>query len=118
MTTRVTCDHSSYWITIYGNCMACENDALRAQLAALTLTWTREKPTTPGWYWWRLSPQTKKEDLVIFQVFFGVKTQRWYAQGGPRPEDIFPVYTIHGEWAGPIPLPTEARREESGETKA
>ena len=36
MTTRVTCDHSSYWITIYGNCMACENDDLRAQLATRT----------------------------------------------------------------------------------
>ena len=71
----------------------------------LPLTWTTNKPTQPGWYWWRNKPGAEKIERVqlfdfvwLKEPYLGVETQ--YAR--------YPVSTIIGEWAGPLEPPKEA----------
>ncbi len=60
------------------------------QLAALRLVWTTDKPTKPGWYWWRAS----KNGTICIR----------YAD---------PSSTLNeGQWAGPIAEPEELVQEE------
>lgn len=59
------------------------------------LTWTTEKPTKPGWYWWRnnscFDPDILKVDVLGDKFVIH------------RDEDI--LETPHGEWAGPLEPP-------------
>lgn len=52
------------------------------------MTWMTEKPTTPGWYWYR---QDKGSVPVIMMVH------------PHRPENFW--LTFPGEWAGPLEVP-------------
>ena len=53
------------------------------------MTWTSEKPTQPGWYWWRLE-QGKPEMIVE------VRDPRYL-------EDL-----REAEWAGPLEKPKQS----------
>lgn len=69
------------------------------------MTWTTDKPTTPGWYWW-IGPLLHQQivevmpfengDAVVFRPFCGEYNTRMLSD-------------MQGEWAGPIPQPEERR---------
>lgn len=63
------------------------------------MTWTTTKPTQPGWYWYRHSPELWSPGTILRVggdgFIFGV-------QGMPH------VSTLTGEWSStPIPMPKE-----------
>ncbi len=62
------------------------------------LTWTWEKPTNPGWYWYR-GPVEESDPLIVLVDEAGYF--QW-PDGGFQ-EVVF----TKGEWAGPIELPEE-----------
>ena len=63
------------------------------------LRWTSEKPAQPGWYWYR--GLIDEADPLILLV-----DEAGYFQW---PDGAFEdVRQTDGEWAGPIPLPSEA----------
>lgn len=66
------------------------------------MKWTREKPTQPGWYWWR-APRKRPRVLLVSAYAF-TKTRYQDGLGG----DVYLVENmVPGEWAGPIPEPEE-----------
>jgi len=70
-------------------------DALRE--ARAPLRWTKEKPTEPGYYWWKSAI-----GHGVLEVKF-VDGEFRYACGGA--EAWFPVRLLGGEWAGPLEVP-------------
>lgn len=74
------------------------SDRLKAAALPPAMTWTTEKPTKPGWYWWRRGTW-----MFIRTVHADDDGQCW-ADG----------YTVEqlcehdGEWAGPIAPPMES----------
>jgi hypothetical protein len=60
------------------------------------LRWTEEKPTEPGWYWYR--GEVDDADPLIVEVDRAGYFQ--WPDGGFQE-----VKLTKGEWAGPIPLP-------------
>jgi hypothetical protein len=59
------------------------------------MTWTTEKPTVPGWYWWK----SKQYSPVIVEIYrLEVRGESYLLIG---------VEDAEGLWAGPIPLPEE-----------
>jgi uncharacterized coiled-coil protein SlyX len=80
--------------------MTAERDRLRHGL-----TWTTKQPTKAGWYWFRGNASEPADDWCIFQVWedegvFIVSFQE-------RPITAMMTVWVNGEWAGPIPEPTE-----------
>lgn len=65
------------------------------------LTWTRERPTVPGW-WWVRSRYGKRVTQTIMCVK-AWEDGRLYIYAGK------PVERHDAEWAGPIPQPEEPR---------
>ena len=66
-----------------------------------TLVWTTDKPTVPGWYWWRVS-------------FGRTPTTLFISRDHIHENDVFTagalvmfLREVPGEWAGPVPLPEE-----------
>lgn len=60
------------------------------------MRWTSEKPSKPGWYWWRnmqSDPPEPPQPVEIYWVNHLVY--------GP----MLHVSRFEGEWAGPIELP-------------
>jgi hypothetical protein len=63
------------------------------------LIWTREKPTVPGWYWWRRRVG-HKAFVVYLEEHDGAMME--YSQGR--------YFTLeNGEWAGPLAEPKEGK---------
>ena len=61
------------------------------------MIWTREKPTMPGWYWYR-------EDKYAWITYV------YESNSGLRVSEMFegkPVNAYAGKWAGPIEEPKE-----------
>jgi hypothetical protein len=69
------------------------------------LVWTKDKPTEPGWYWFRhehIAPWIAHVELLCRfgkAPFLAVRMQ-----------SIHTLDKFDGEWAGPIPQPKEATR--------
>lgn len=76
----------------------------------VAMKWTREKPTVPGWYWYReprrvgtdedpqwLDPECVRVRINPGGAFAGFQ--------GSDSEDF--VADCHGEWAGPLSPPEE-----------
>lgn len=70
------------------------------------MEWTTEKPTKPGWYWLKSNyAHSESSDVEVVWVFKNpgakdcgvMSTNGWCVAAGK----------IAGEWAGPIPEPTE-----------
>ncbi|WP_413935987.1 hypothetical protein [Nitrospira sp. BLG_1] len=63
------------------------------------LVWTRERPTVPGWYWYRDMTTVPRVVSLIQDgyglVVYGIE------------EYCNRLYEVRGEWAGPIPPPEE-----------
>lgn len=64
------------------------------------LVWTRERPTEPGWYWWRTTSHER-----IVQVTQMPSGSFWFFV----PDVSLSVESSVGQWAGPIPHPEEPR---------
>lgn len=63
------------------------------------MQWTTEKPTEPGWYWWRLDE--RKSPIVFLRCGdnFHTVIDLYDGWDGTSPDG--------GEWSGPIPEPEE-----------
>ena len=67
------------------------------------MNWISERPTTPGWYWWRL--RTQLNMVEVFETDY----EGLCAWGSRAVVNVtrlheFPDYNV-GEWAGPIAVP-------------
>lgn len=60
-------------------------------------TWTTQKPTSPGWYWYRSNREEPKCVEFVYVDSFGLL---FNDSRLPRNLDDWP-----GEYAGPIPMP-------------
>lgn len=69
------------------------------------LTWTTEKPTNPGWYWYGADKEVfpiivavqKREDMAGFVKLFALFIESL---------DRLETETLPGQWAGPLLPPT------------
>ena len=77
------------------------------------MTWTKEPPTKPGWYWVREIPgrsgipgKGKSYLVSIVGTAPFLKLESAHEQAGFRVgiNKAFPLYNM-GEWAGPIEVP-------------
>jgi len=62
------------------------------------LTWATDKPTVPGFYWWRF---TERNPVKMYEVVF------IYDKLQAREYEDFENLPKHGQWAGPILPPAE-----------
>lgn len=78
-----------------------------ADVDRLTLRWTTERPTVPGWYWWRSDPKDRAKPVLIV---------RHHEEFWMRLEvaSYVPVATQGGEFAGPIAEPVAAPEQTGG----
>jgi hypothetical protein len=69
-----------------------------------TLKWTSEKPTAPGWYWWREVEASDRFTAVI----------HWDASDSVFIDGCrYSKETFNGQFAGPIPEPTDASEDDA-----
>ena len=73
------------------------------------MTWSTDKPTQPGWYWYRGNDYFDEDVIVEVKDSIGelcVFHYRFIAQGEDEvcPE---PIESFRGQWAGPIPMPED-----------
>lgn len=81
------------------------------QQARAPLRWTKDKPTVPGWYWWR----RPGHNPALAQVF-GPNTGLvfWLPDKDDERSDSIGVSAAYAdtEWAGPIEPPAARQGEE------
>ena len=79
-----------------GNCQRCNpvGENLVTQSA-----WTRERPTTAGWYWWR-----DAETVWIFRIEQHPDIDSWCYREGHELRDLSDIEG--GEWQ-PVPPPQD-----------
>lgn len=77
----------------------------------MTLRWTREKPSQPGWYWWRNLNLKDEADRGPF-VYFVRDYAGEMAIGNARIKGF--ARFEQGDWAGPLTLPEEPTNQEGG----
>ena len=65
------------------------------------MTWTTEKPTVPGWYWWRYEKGRKATMLNVSQSH--IQQMDIFTEGSL----VMFLNEVPGHWAGPIPAPEE-----------
>ncbi len=81
------------------------------------LTWTSQSPIAAGWYWWKGVDVDEGEIIEVFvQTREGESELRaWLA----RDERSFPLATIKGQFAGPLPYPVgEVQTDDSSAAEA
>lgn len=73
------------------------------------LKWTQEKPTGPGWYWWRFEKNIVPHMVYVVHesTMRPVQTDRMLILY-PNSKKELDVETRGGEWAGPIQEPEDA----------
>lgn len=64
------------------------------------MTWTTEKPARPGWYWYRLSHEDYKPEIVSVNEIGYKMNAVWPTSG----KSEF-IEGMLGEWAGPLEPP-------------
>jgi hypothetical protein len=62
------------------------------------MTWTSNKPTKPGWYWWRKGRLCGVREV---KYWFTFNSHGLYMTGRGY------VQHLDGEWAGPLNPPKE-----------
>ena len=69
------------------------------------MTWTRKRPTSPGWYWY----QTKERSLRIVQLIpepGQYDSRRLVLSADYESTGSYIKVDLRGgQWAGPIPVP-------------
>jgi hypothetical protein len=64
------------------------------------MTWTREKPTQPGWYWWRTGILCN-----AVKINFDRNETKLFLEKYGDPLHGYFVENLGGEWAGPLVEP-------------
>jgi hypothetical protein len=84
-------------------------------MVAPSLPWSSEAPTQPGLYWWRVRGldrrlreviQPKLAMVVLFGGTLSVRTRKGDSSA------FVSVSALARDWAGPLPLPEDARLED------
>jgi hypothetical protein len=84
-------------------------------MVAPSVPWTSNPPTQPGLYWWRMRGlerrlrevvQPKLAMVVLFGGTLSVRTRKGDSSA------FVSVSALARDWAGPLPLPEDARLEE------
>ena len=75
---------------------------LERELRHVVPTWSQEKPTCPGWYWYK-PPGVANPHLIL--VDHGRIDTKLMADLGP-PNNLVDVLRIQGQWAGPLLPPS------------
>ena len=65
------------------------------------MTYTTEKPKTPGWYWYRIGPELVNVVQLAIKPNCGLYVSTGYGDWG------ISVGEMYGQFAGPIPEPRE-----------
>lgn len=100
-------------VTTYTGMSIVEHIAqLQAQLAALTLTWTTEKPNVGGWYFYRneMGVTSCKYITRLEMEFYEAGIKSLFSIPVVRTDDNPASVWISpqaGEWAGPVLAPKE-----------
>ena len=73
------------------------------------LTWSKQTPSRPGWYW-MLDPSKEPHLPTIVQIVSDRKSHRWLAlipaSHYPKTQGKeFALNSVDAMWAGPIELP-------------
>lgn len=71
---------------------------LERELRHVLPTWSEDKPTVPGWYWYK-PPGVSEPRLLL--VGHGRIDTKLMADLGP-PNNLVDVLRIAGQWAGPL----------------
>ena len=64
------------------------------------MTWTRDRPTQPGWYWWRGITMP----MCVVRIVDWRGDGELYVRDG---ENLTALNECYGNWSGPIPQPEE-----------
>jgi hypothetical protein len=88
------------------NCVA--YDCGTGEGRPMKLTWTTDKPTEPGWYWF----QDSWVGPYIVWIYWADSSKKDLIAHG---REDYSVSVRYGQWAGPIPEP-EGGAGKSGET--
>ena len=72
------------------------------------MTWTTDKPTKEGWYWYR-EKMIEPECVLVFEGIYesadGWTERRMMCRSIDEGDDSTSVKHLSGEWAGPIEVP-------------
>lgn len=72
------------------------------------MEWTTEKPTKPGWYWWRAQqPDWPPEMCLVFNDSRKNKLIALFSNNNDCETVQMDEFEHTPLWAGPIPEPTE-----------
>lgn len=77
-------------------CSICKQEMPKVSLWAIPcidLAWTKEKPTNPGWYWWKHNDEWGKSLIMVISVNADLYSPHGF------------VSELDGEWAGPLEPP-------------
>jgi hypothetical protein len=75
----------------------------------MSYVWTKKKPTTPGWYWWRRTTGPHWTNTVPGQYQI-VERHGVLVALGILQVPVSDEWFQYGQWAGPIEEPQEAWR--------
>jgi hypothetical protein len=64
------------------------------------MTWTTDKPTVPGWYWWR-----NAQGIIEHHIVWHDEEEDFLCMVTDDGNRI-DVGSAGGEWAGPLEAPT------------
>ena len=65
------------------------------------MTWTTARPTQPGWYWHK----SYSRGFTFIQIYLVYDLEDGGELVTGHDEDLKPVSTFVGEWAGPLHPP-------------
>lgn len=71
------------------------------------LRWTKEKPTSPGWYWHRGIGHYDKPYIEVVNVVFEDDGGQYFLSALHEPETRLNECDASDWFAGPIPQPTD-----------
>jgi hypothetical protein len=60
------------------------------------MEWETQYPLMAGWYWFQV-PGKRPEVVEVFHT-----GTAWYCMYA---REATPLHNLHGQWAGPLPLP-------------
>lgn len=65
------------------------------------MKWTSDKPTQPGWYWWR------SQVFPILTMFHVIETSDYHFFVDNWGGGSMSTLDMDGQWSGPLEPPTE-----------